>query len=134
MQGLVIPPVRRAFRALAVTFVPEAAALDEPQWAELERLVEVQIALRPPKVRRQLGLLIRVLDLLPLARHGRSLTALEPPERLAFLSTMQSLPILLVRRGVWGLRTLVFMGYYARPEGAAAIGYRADPRGWEARR
>ena len=42
--------------------------------------------------------------------------------------------MLAVRRGFWGLRTLVFMGYYARPEAAAAIGYRADVRGWEARR
>mgnify|MGYP001351478680 CR=1 FL=1 len=32
------------------------------------------------------------------------------------------------------LRTLVLMGYYAGPEGTAAVGYLADARGWEARR
>jgi hypothetical protein len=42
--------------------------------------------------------------------------------------------LLLLRRGIWGLRTLVFMGYYARPEAAAALGYAAAPRGWELRR
>jgi hypothetical protein len=43
-------------------------------------------------------------------------------------------PALLLRRGSWGLRTLVLMGYYGRPDAKQEIGYRADPRGWEARR
>ena len=42
--------------------------------------------------------------------------------------------VLLLRRGFWGLRTLVMLGYYGRPEAARAIGYRASPLGWEARR
>jgi hypothetical protein len=42
--------------------------------------------------------------------------------------------MLLLRRGIWGLRTLAFMAYYERPEAAAEIGYRATARGWEARR
>jgi hypothetical protein len=134
MSDLVLPPVRAAFRAVAETVVPEAAALDGTGWADLEAIVEGLLATRPAALRRQLGVLIRLLDLLPLLRHGRRLTALEPAARLAFLEAMQDAPLLLLRRGVWGLRTLVFAGYYGRPEGAAAIGYRADPRGWEARR
>jgi hypothetical protein len=31
------------------------------------------------------------------------------------------------------VRVLVQMGYYGQPAHAAAIGYRADARGWEAR-
>ena len=50
------------------------------------------------------------------------------------LETLQDAPVLLLRRGIWGLRTLAFMGYYTRPDAQRAIGYRADPRGWEARR
>ena len=42
------------------------------------------------------------------------------------LRASSTLPLLLLRRGFWGLRTLVFLGYYARPEAAAEIGYRAD--------
>ena len=41
--------------------------------------------------------------------------------------------ILALRRGVWGVRTLAFMGYYARPEAAREIGYRAAAAGWAAR-
>jgi len=134
MSELVLPPVRAPFRALAATIVPEAASLKDSGWAELERIVEEALAARPPAMRRQLRLLIRVLDLVPLLRYGRRFGALEPAQALRFLSAFQDSPLLLLRRGVWGLRTLVFMGYYARSEGPAAIGYRADPRGWEARR
>jgi hypothetical protein len=134
MAEPVIAPVRTVFRALAVTFVPEAVALDERDWVEVERIVEEALAPRPPKVRRQIGLLIRVLDVLPLVRHGRRFTSLDAAARLRFLSALQDSSVLLLRRGIWGLRTLAFMGYYARPEAAPLIGYRADARGWEARR
>jgi hypothetical protein len=134
MSEAVLPAVRPAFRALAGTFVPEAAALDERGWAAAEEIVERFLAAKPRGIRRQLVLLIRLLDLLPLLRHGRRFRSLDPARRLRFLEAMQGAPVLLLRRGVWGLRSVAFMGYYARPEAAAAIGYRADPRGWEARR
>jgi len=126
--------VRPAYRALAETFVPESAALDERGWAEAEAIVERFLAGRPAAVRRQLGVLVRLLDVLPFFVHGRRFRSLDAARRLHFLQAMQRAPVLLLRRGIWGLRTLAFMGYYARPDAAAAIGYRADPRGWEARR
>jgi hypothetical protein len=129
-----LPSVRPLFRALAQTFVPESRDLDERAWIEAEALVEQLLASRPPAVRRQVVLLIRALELLPLFRYGRRFTALDPARRLRFLEALQDAPLLLLRRGIWGLRTLAFMGYYARPAAAAAVGYRADPRGWEARR
>jgi hypothetical protein len=134
MSAPVLPPVHAAFRAIALTVVPEAVSLSDAEWLAAEGIVEDALAQRPAGIRRQLQLLIRVLDLLPVLRYGRRFTALDPASRLAFLDAMQRVPILLVRRGVWGLRTLVFMGYYGRREAGAAIGYRADPRGWEVRR
>lgn len=126
--------VRAAFRALAQTFVPEAAALDERGWADVESVVEQFLARRPASLRRQLLLLIRLLDLVAVLRHGRRLASLPAERRLRFLESLQDAPILLLRRGVWGVRTLAFLGYYGRPEAAALIGYRADAKGWEARR
>ena len=125
--------VRPVFRALSQTFVPEAAALDDAGWAEAEAIVATFLAGRPAVIRRQVVLLIRILDLLPLLVYGRRFRSLDAGRRLKFLVAMQKAPVLLVRRGIWGLRTLAFMGYYARPAAAAAIGYRADPRGWDAR-
>lgn len=123
-----------AFRALAVSIVPDAATLDEKAWRDMDASITAALAKRPPAVRRQLALLIRVLDALPLLRWGRRFHALGAARRARFLDAMQYSPILLLRRGVWGLRTLVFLAYYARPEVQTTLGYRATARGWSARR
>jgi len=129
----VLEAVRRTFRALATTFVPEAASLDERGWGEAEAIVEAFLASRPEAVRRQVVLLIRLLNVLPMLRWGRPFVGLDAARRTRFLAALQDAPLLLARRGIWGLRTIAFMGYYARAEAATAIGYRADRRGWEAR-
>ena len=133
MVDLLLPRVRVAFRALATTFVPEATLLDDAGWIEVESVIEHAVASRPPAMRRQLRTLIRMLTWLPLFTRRRSFTALDTDARTAFLHALERSPIGVVRRGVWGLRTLVFMGYYGRPTAAAAIGWRGDPRGWAAR-
>ncbi len=131
---MVLPPVRETFRAIAVTVVPEATGLDEGAWGEVERLVEKTLEPRDAAIKRQLTLLIRAIGLLPFLRYGRPFTRLSPGERTRFLAALENAPVLLLRRGFWGLRTLVYLGYYARPEAGREIGYRADPRGWDARR
>jgi hypothetical protein len=131
---MVLPKVRDTFRAVAATVVPEAEGLDAAGWAELERLVEKSLEPRDEAVKRQLGLLFRVIELLPLLRFGRPFARLRPAERARFLAALEDAPLLLLRRGFWGLRTLVYLGYYARPEAGREIGYAAHPRGWEARR
>lgn len=133
MSEPLLPSVRPIFRALAATFVPEAAALDERGWADADAIVERFLATRPAAVRRQLALLLRLLDLLPLLRYGRRFTALDGARRRRVLERLQDAPVLLLRRGIWSVRTLAFMGYYARAEAWREIGYRADARGWEAR-
>ena len=134
MTDAVLPSVRPVFRAIAATVVPEAASLTEREWSEVEAIVEDALAQRPPKVRRQLALLMKVIDILPRLTQGTSFRALDPSRRLRVLDRLQHAPVLLLRRGVWGIRTLAFMGYYARPAAAAGIGYRASSLGWEARR
>ncbi len=130
----VLISVRPVFRAITETVVPEAAALDADGWAALEGIVEHALAPRPPRMRRQLVVLIRAIEWLPLLRYGRRFSRLDAARRTRFLAALQESRLLLLRRGFWGLRTLALMGYYAQPRAAASIGYRADPRGWEARR
>lgn len=129
----VLESVRPVFRALGATIVPEAARLDDAGWEAVERIAEQALAHRPPRLRRQLKLLILVLQWLPVFRFGRPLTGLDSSRRARFLAGVQDAPLLLLRRGFWGLRTLILMGYYGRAQAAAEIGYRAHPRGWEAR-
>ena len=63
--------VRERFRTIARVIVPEAEALDEAGWAELERIVEKGLASQSPSVRRQLGLLVRALDSARLSKTHR---------------------------------------------------------------
>ena len=132
------PPALAAYRplvrAIAGTIVPEAVTLDENAWGEFNSLMDAALGDRPPALQRRLQLFLRVIDWLPIIRFGRRFTSLAPAQRARFLSALENHSIQLIRSGFWGLRTLVLLGYYGRPEAAAAIGYKADPRGWEARR
>ena len=134
MPDAILAPVRREFRALAAAIVPSAATLDDAAWRDVEAIVERALASRPPAMRRQLAVFIRLLTVAPLVRWGRRFPALGAARQARFLGAVERAPLLLLRRGFWGLRTLVYMGYYGRPAAAALVGYRADARGWDARR
>ncbi|MCC7131842.1 MAG: hypothetical protein IT352_04315 [Gemmatimonadales bacterium] len=125
---------RAAFRAAAVAFVPELARAPDPVWDRLEATIGQALAARPARMVRQLRLFVAGLDWLSRLRHGRGLAGLDLERRVAFLQRFERSPALLVRRGVWGLRTLVFMGYYTQAEVMTTVGYRASPEGWAARR
>jgi hypothetical protein len=128
----VLAPVRAVFRAVVVTVVPEAKQLEESGWIALEALVEDALEFRPRALRGQLQIFLRAIEWLPVVRYGRTFTALGDEQRSRILRYLQDHPVERIRCGFWGLRTLAFLGYYGRPEGAHAIGYRPDPRGWEA--
>jgi hypothetical protein len=122
------------FRALAIAMAPDAATLDEHGWQEVDAAIARALTTRPPRVRRQLVMLIRMLDALPLLRWGRRFRDLGAGRRARFLDAVQYSPIPVLRRGVWGLRTLIFLSYYGRPDVQATLGYRANARGWRVRR
>src|SRR5512147_123438 len=126
--------MERDLRALAVGIVPEIARLDDAGWRAVATVVEEALASRPAPLRRKLLLFVRVLGWIAVARYGARPASLDAVRLGRLLASVERSRLLLLRRGFWGLRTLVFMGYWTRPESAAAIGYRARPEGWEARR
>ncbi len=91
------------------------------------------LASRPRPLLKQLALFLRVIDVVAVVRHARVFDRVGTSGRARMLHAFERSPLVLLRRGFWGLRTLALMGYYARPEAKREIGYRADPRGWEAR-
>jgi hypothetical protein len=129
----VLEPHRNTFRAFAETVVPEMAQLDASGWDDVERTIEHALTRRPPALRRQLGVLLRAIELLPRVRYGRGFASLDGVQREKLIDALQRSPVKLLRRGVWGLRTLVFMGYYTRAETMSDVGYRAHARGWDVR-
>jgi len=134
MFASVLTAVRPAFRAIATAIVPDVQRLDEPAWIELEAIVSEALALRPVRLQRQLLTFIRLVEWMPVVRFGRRFSRLDAERRTRVLESLQDAPVLLIRRGVWGLRTLILMGHYCRAAVQRDIGYRGDARGWGARR
>jgi hypothetical protein len=95
--------------------------------------MEGALVSRPESVKRQLRLFLRLLNLLSLPATGRTLRKLPPARRAAFLESVQRSRLAPLRRGLWGVRTLLFMGYYNQGKIRQEIGYRAHPGGWDAR-
>jgi hypothetical protein len=133
MSEHVLEPVRSIFRAVAITVVPELRAANPTILGEVEEQVEQALAERPIPVRRQIVSFLRLIEWWSVLRHGRRLTKLDDTRRTAFLHTLERHPLLLIRRGVWGVRSLVFLGYYTRADVAVFMGYRAHVDGWSAR-
>jgi len=108
--------------------------MDEKAWSEFDALVDAALGDRPRELQRRLKLFLCAIDWLPIVRYGRRFGSLPAAQRARFLSMLENHPAQIIRSGFWGLRTLVLLGFYGRPEAIAAIGYAASPRGWEARR
>ena len=125
--------VRSAFRGVTVAAVPAAAAFDADRWARAEAIVADAVGARPPSVQRQLRLFFRVLGALSWLRFGRAFGSLGPDRTLRLLQSLERAPLLLLRRGTWGVRTLAFMGVYGQDGVRTEVGYRAVAEGWSRR-
>jgi hypothetical protein len=130
----VLASVRPILRAIGATVIPEAANLDDAGWRAVERIITDALAPRPTALQRQVLLFVRLIQWAPVLRHGRRFTRLDLKDQSRFLTALENAPLLVLRRGFWGLRTLLLMGYYGRLGAAREIGYRASTGGWAARR
>jgi len=128
----VLQSLQGPLRAIGRVVLPSPDALDEEGWREAVDIMERALASRPKSVRMQIRLFLRLVNLLPVLSTGRTLVKLPPSRRTSFLERLQRTPLMSLRRGLWGIRTLVFMGYYNQEEVRRDIGYGADPGGWTA--
>lgn len=118
------PAAEAMLDAAARLIVPELASADEATWQRFHATVDDALGEREPGVRRQFAVFLRLLDLLAVVRFGRLLEKLDVAKQQRLLSWLQDASPSLLRKGFWGLKTLVFMGYYAQPDVAASLGYR----------
>jgi len=132
MSDVELEPVRHIVRAIAAAVVPESASLDDHAWMEFDGIIARALSKRQPRMRRQLVTFLRLLQGAAVVRHGRPLTALSAARRHAFLESVERSRFLLIRRGFWGVRTLILMGYYTRDGVAESIGYHPSVLGWQA--
>jgi hypothetical protein len=121
-------------RVLAARIVPESSALDAAGWERFLAIVDDALQERKPSVRRQFGVFLGVLRWAPAIRHGGRFDRLRADRQDAVLRWFEDCPVALLRKGFWGLKAMVFMGYYGQPEIHELIGYRARFDGREALR
>ncbi len=115
--------------AIARRMVPDAANLDAEGKRRFFELIDGALTSRSLTVLRQLGLFLHVMRWLPLLRYGGRLDHLGPAQQDSALRWFQNGPIALFRKGFWGIKVLVFMGYYARTEISESLGYRPSQQG-----
>ena len=133
MTALFTGTLRPKLHTLAIAFVPELARATSAEWSALEDAVEQAVVRRPAALRRQLTSLIQLIDWLARLRYGRGLVRLEPATRDRLLERLAVSRFTLLRRGIWGLRTLIMLGWYTQAGVAERLGYRASALGWAAR-
>ncbi len=128
----VLSSLHDPLRAIGSVVLPSPEPLDEEGWTQALGIIEGALASRPPGVKRQIRLFLRLANFLPVLSTGRTLVKLPLDRRAAFLQRLHRSPLMPLRRGLWGIRTLLFMGYYAQDRVRREIGYAADPWGWTA--
>jgi hypothetical protein len=111
---------------LAARIVPATVGLGEGGRRDFEEIVASALMDRSPATRRQFAAFLRVIRFAPLVRWGRTFDRLDGGRQDRVLGWLQDCPVTLIRKGFWGLKVMVFMGYYGRPESWAEIGY--EPR------
>ena len=123
---------QRAFlAALSQALVPETLTLAPERRARFFEIIDSMLATRPASMRLLIGIFLVFLRWAPLLRFGGRLDRLEPARQRQALRWFEDSPLAAIRTGFWGVKTLVFAGYYAQPEIAAQNGYRPSFSGNE---
>ena len=108
---------------LARRVVPEVNALDGQEQQKLVQIIDDALALREPVVRFQFKLFLTMIRWSSMLRHGRTLDRLSPDLQDRMLTEFQESPVPRLGAGMWGLKTLIFMGYYGNPQRWEQIHY-----------
>ncbi len=108
---------------VAETITPEVAALDAAGRARMTAIIDTALMDRDAATRSQFGTFLTVIRTVPVLRFGRTFDRLDGGRRNAVLRWFEDCPVPLLRKGFWGLKVLVFMGFYGQEETWSGIGY-----------
>jgi hypothetical protein len=99
---------------LAACVVPESAAAPDRQIHALVAAVDDQLKPRPRLQQLEFKLLLLGLG---------GMTLLPGGWQVRLLHFLEGFPIRLVRVGIWGLKTLIYLGYYGQDDVQKRIRY-----------
>ena len=118
-------------QVLAARIVPETTDLDAAGLSRFFGIIDEALQDRPASVRRQFAIFLGVLRWASLARYGSPFDKLRAERQDAVLRWFEDCPVSLLRKGFWGLKAMVFMGYYGQPETNELVGYAPEFDGRE---
>lgn len=113
-------------QVLASRIVPETTELDAVGLGRFFCIIDQALQDRPASVRRQFATFLGVLRWAPFARYGNPLDKLRAERQDAVLRWFEDCPVRILRTGFWGLKAMIFMGYYGQPETNELFGYAPD--------
>ena len=119
------------FMTISETITPEVASLDAEGRTRMTAIVDMALMDRDASTRKQIATFLGVLWMTPFLRYGSTFGGLDSLQRTAALEWFENCPISLLRKGFWGLKALIFMGYYGQTEHWQEIGYAPDFDGRE---
>ncbi|MHA1569291.1 MAG: hypothetical protein ACTSXZ_07465 [Alphaproteobacteria bacterium] len=111
--------------------VPEVGDLDAAGREKFLGAIDGLMVTRPPALQRQFRIFLNVLRWAAVLRYGRPLDRLPAAKQINVMRWFQNAPLLLLRRGFWGLKTLVFVGYYGGTGVEEKIGFTPSRHGNE---
>ena len=127
-----LPPDKvMVLAAAARRVVPDLARADADTTARFFRIVDDALMDRPASVRRQIGVFLGLIRRLPALRYGRTLELLSEDRQDKVLMWLQECPLSLLQKGFWGLRSLIFMGWYGQRQLWPEWGYEPQADGNE---
>lgn len=116
---------------VAKRLVPDIGQLPRERQLDVIRVVDGALSEREPALQVQFGAFLKILNLAPFPRHFKTLKGLPPAIQDKWLRKFENSSIQKFRTGFWGLRTLIFMGYYGDPARAKEFNYTPSFKGNE---
>ncbi len=116
---------------LAKRIVPDIATLPEEEQMGVIGRIDDALASREPALRLQFLAFLKILKLSSLPRHFKTFDRIKPEQQDVMIKKFEDHAISKLRSGIWGVRTLIFMGYYGNPDRASQFHYTPSINGNE---
>jgi hypothetical protein len=114
-EGAVLGPAQARFLLrLAARIVPEVEDAEAEVKDCLVAIVDHALVLQAPSQRLLFKLLLFFLQWITVPFTLHRLERLPPAWQDAVLRLFEGAPLTILRAGIWGVKTLVFMGYYGQ--------------------
>jgi hypothetical protein len=105
---------QRFLLSLAACIVPESAGAPTQVTEPLLAAVDEELRPRPRLQQLEFKLLLLAIRWMTVPFTMRRFEHLPPERQHGWLRALESAPLTMLRVGIWGLKTLVFLGYYTQ--------------------